>query len=35
MAKIATERQSGKMAVDVLWHSEVPDFYKLKQEGIL
>ncbi len=35
MAKIATERQSGKMAVDVLWHSEVPDFFKLKQEGIL
>jgi len=35
MAKIAAERQSGKMAVDVLWHSEVPDFYKLKQEGIL
>ena len=35
MAKIATERQSGKMAVDVLWHSEVPDFYKLKQDGLL
>ena len=27
MAKIAAERQSGKMTVDVLWHSEVPDFY--------
>ena len=35
MAKIAAERQSGKTAVDVLWHSEVPDFYKLKQEGLL
>jgi len=35
MAKIAAERQSGKMAVDVLWHSEVPDFYKLKQDGLL
>jgi len=35
MAKIAAERQSGKLTVDVLWHSEVPDFYKLKQEGIL
>jgi len=35
MAKIAAERQSGRMTVDVLWHSEVPDFYKLKQEGIL
>ena len=35
MAKIAAERQSGKMTVDVLWHSEVPDFYKLKQDGLL
>jgi iron(III) transport system substrate-binding protein len=35
MAKIAAERQSGKLTVDVLWHSEVPDFYKLKQDGIL
>jgi iron(III) transport system substrate-binding protein len=35
MAKVAAERQSGKMTVDVLWHSEVPDFYKLKQEGML
>jgi iron(III) transport system substrate-binding protein len=34
MAKIAAERQSGKMTVDVLWHSEVPDFYQLKKEGI-
>ena len=33
MAKIAAERQSGKMTVDVLWHSEVPDFYQLKKEG--
>jgi len=32
MAKIAAERQSGKMTVDVLWHSEVPDFYQLKKE---
>ncbi|NLI30482.1 MAG: ABC transporter substrate-binding protein [Nitrospiraceae bacterium] len=34
MAKIAAERQSGKMTVDVLWHSEVPDFYQLKKEGM-
>ena len=35
MAKIAAERQSGKITVDVLWHSEVPDFYQLKQDGLL
>jgi iron(III) transport system substrate-binding protein len=35
MAKIAAERQSGRMTVDVLWHSEVPDFYQLRKEGIL
>ena len=34
MAKIAAERQAGKMTVDVLWHSEVPDFYQLKSEGM-
>jgi len=34
MAKIAAERQSGRMTVDVLWHSEVPDFYQLKSEGM-
>jgi len=27
MAKIAAERQSGKITADILWHSEVPDFY--------
>ena len=31
MAKLAAERQSGKMTVDVLWHSEVPDFYSLRR----
>lgn len=35
MAKVAAERQSGRMTVDVLWHSEVPDFYQLKREGML
>lgn len=34
MAKLAAERQSGKLTVDVLWHSEVPDFYALKAEGM-
>ena len=35
MAKIATERQAGKVLADVLWTSEVPDFYNLKNEGML
>jgi iron(III) transport system substrate-binding protein len=35
MAKIAAERESGKIMADVLWTSEVPDFYQLKQQGLL
>ena len=35
MAKIAAERQSGKILADVLWTSEVPDFYQLKAQGML
>lgn len=35
MAKIAAERQSGSVLADVLWTSEVPDFYNLKKEGVL
>ena len=35
MAKIATERQSGKIIADVLWTSEIPDFYQLKNQGVL
>lgn len=35
MAKIAAERQSGKIMADVLWTSEVPDFYKMNAEGLL
>ena len=35
MAKIAAERESGKILADVLWTSEVPDFYKMKEEGLL
>jgi iron(III) transport system substrate-binding protein len=35
MAKIAAERESGKILADVLWTSEVPDFYQLKTENLL
>ncbi|MBN2751975.1 MAG: ABC transporter substrate-binding protein [Rhodospirillaceae bacterium] len=35
MAKIAAERESGHIMADVLWTSEVPDFYQLKKEGVL
>ncbi len=35
MAKIAAERESGKILADVLWTSEVPDFYSMKKEGLL
>ena len=35
MAKIAAERESGKIMADVLWTSEVPDFYQLKTQGLL
>lgn len=35
MAKIAAERQSGQILADIIWTSEVPDFYKMKEEGIL
>ncbi len=35
MAKIAAERESGKILADVLWTSEVPDFYQLQKDGLL
>lgn len=35
MAKIAAERESGKIMADVLWTSEVPDFYHLRSQGQL
>ena len=35
MAKIAAERESGKIMAVVLWTSEVPDFYQLKTQGLL
>jgi iron(III) transport system substrate-binding protein len=35
MAKIAAERESGKILADVLWTSEIPDFYQLREQGLL
>lgn len=35
MAKIAAEKQSGHILADVIWTSEVPDFYKMKADGVL
>jgi iron(III) transport system substrate-binding protein len=35
MAKIAAERESGNILADIIWTSEVPDFYSMKNEGIL
>jgi len=35
MAKIAAEKQSGKILADVIWTSEVPDFYQMKKDGVL
>jgi iron(III) transport system substrate-binding protein len=35
MTKIAAERQSGKIIADILWHSEVPDFYNMRDQGLL
>lgn len=35
MAKIAAERESGGSVADLLWTSEIPDFYQLKSQGFL
>ncbi len=35
MAKIAAERAGGEIQADVLWTSEVADFYQLKAAGLL
>lgn len=35
MAKIAAEKESGKIMADVIWTSEVPDFFKMKANGML
>ncbi len=32
MAKIATEKESGKIMADVIWTSEVPDFFQMKKK---
>ena len=35
MAKLDAERQSGKILADIIWTSEVPDFYRMKNDGLL
>lgn len=35
MARIAAERETGKMLADVLWTADVTDFYHLKSQGAL
>ena len=35
MAKLDAERQSGHIMADIIWTSEVPDFYHMKAEGLL
>lgn len=35
MAKIATEKESGKIMADVIWTSEVPDFFQMKKNNML
>ena len=35
MARIAAEREAGSIQADMLWTSEVPDFYRLADEGLL
>ncbi len=35
MEAVAAERRAGAIRADVIWTSEVPDFYNLKQQGLL
>ena len=35
MAAIAEERRGGRILADIIWTSEVPDFYNMKKDGIL
>ncbi|MFC1014119.1 ABC transporter substrate-binding protein [Pasteurella multocida] len=35
MAKIAAEKESGQIMADVIWTSEVPDFFKMKANSML
>ena len=35
MAKLEAERQSGHLMADIIWTSEVPDFYQMKNDDLL
>lgn len=35
MAKVYAEKQSGHIVADVIWTSEIPDFYQMKRDGLL
>ena len=35
MAQIESERGAGKILADLIWTSEIPDFYYMKDEGLL
>lgn len=35
MAKLEAEKQSGHIMADIIWTSEVPDFYQMRNEGML
>lgn len=35
MAKLEAERQAGQIMADIIWTSEVPDFYQMKNDGLL
>lgn len=35
MAKIATEKESGQIMADIIWTSEIPDFFQMKKNGML
>ena len=35
MAKLSAEQQSGHIMADIIWTSEVPDFYQMKNDGLL
>ena len=35
MAKLEAEMQAGQIMADIIWTSEVPDFYQMKNDGLL
>ena len=35
MAKLEAEKQSGHIMADIIWTSEVPDFYQMRNDGML